>query len=158
MILASPVRMEFTMHFERKPRGKKKLVAGEKPEPVGHVPRVARVLALAHHFDALIEHGLVKDYAEIARLSHLTRARVTQIMYLKYLAPDIQEQLIELPMQHGRDLLSENDVRRIAMEPDWATQRRQWQSLSTARKTRDRSRNMIPTFSHHYQHGEKPSH
>jgi hypothetical protein len=146
------------MHFERKPRGKKKLVAGEKPEPVGHVPRVARVLALAHHFDALIEHDLVKDYAEIARLSHLTRARVTQIMYLKYLAPDLQEQLVDLPMQQGKDPVSENDVRRIALIPEWAMQRRQWQSLSTARKTRDRTRNMIPAFSLHNQHGEKPSH
>ena len=130
MTTDSPVRLEFTMHFERKPRGKKKLVTGEKPEPVGHVPRVARVLALAHHFDALIEHDLVKDYAEIARLSHMTRARVTQIMYLKYLAPDLQEQLVDLPMQHGKDQLSENDVRRIALIPEWAMQRREWQQLS----------------------------
>ena len=88
MVSESPLRLEFTMHFERKPHGKKKLVAGETPVFVGHVPRVARVLALAHHFDHLIAQGAVKDYAEIARLSHMTRARVTQIMYLKYLAPD----------------------------------------------------------------------
>ena len=130
MVSESPLRLEFTMHFERKPHGKKKLVAGETPVFVGHVPRVARVLALAHHFDHLIAQGAVKDYAEIARLSHMTRARVTQIMYLKYLAPDIQEQLVELPMQHGKDLVSEKDLRRIAMISDWTLQRRQWQQLS----------------------------
>jgi len=135
MISESPLRLEFTMHFERKPHGKKKLVAGETPVFVGHVPRVARVLALAHHFDHLIAQGAVKDYAEIARLSHMTRARVTQIMYLKYLAPDLQEQLVELPMQHGKDPVSEKDVRRIAMFPDWMTQRQQWRALPMTQAT-----------------------
>jgi hypothetical protein len=106
-----------------------------KPEPVGHVPRVARVLALAHHFDSLIEQCLVKDYAEIAQSAHMTRARVTQIMYLKFLAPDLQEQLVELPMQQGKDQLSENDVRQIALIPEWAMQRRQWQQLREANRT-----------------------
>jgi len=130
MASESPLRVEFTMHFERTQHGKKKLVTGEKPVYVGHVPRVARVLALAHHFDELIEQGIVKDYAEIARLAHMTRARVSQIMYLKYLSPDIQEQLVDLPIQHGKDPVSEKDLRRIAMIPDWATQRRQWRQLS----------------------------
>ena len=131
MTAESPLRMEFTMHIERKARGKKKLVTGEKPVFVGHVPRVARVLALAHHFDYLIEQGVVKDYAEIARLAQMTRARVTQIMYLKYLAPDLQEQLVGLPMQHGKDPVSEKELRRIAMIPDWAVQRQKWQRLSS---------------------------
>jgi len=67
--------------------------------------------------------GTVKDYTKIARLSQMTRARVTQIMYLKYLAPDLQEQLVELPMQHGKDPMSEKELRRIAMIPDWTKQR-----------------------------------
>lgn len=129
MTSESPLRLEFTMHFERKTHGKKKLITGEAQARVGHVPRVARVLALAHHFDHLIEQGIVKDYAEIARLSQMTRARVTQIMYLKYLAPDLQEQLVELPMQHGKDTVSEKELRRIAMIPDWPTQRQQWQQI-----------------------------
>jgi len=83
MTSESPLRLEFTMHIERKQRGKKKLVTGETPVFIGHIPRVARVLALAHHFDYLIEQGIVKDYAEIARLSQMTRARVTQIMYFE---------------------------------------------------------------------------
>lgn len=131
MTQETPLRLEFTMHIEQKQRGKKKLVTGEKPVCVGHVPRVARVLALAHHFDTLIEQGMVKDYAEIARLAQMTRARVTQIMYLKYLAPDIQERIALLPQSHGKDPISEKELRRIAMIPDWVMQRRQWQGLPT---------------------------
>jgi len=122
MTSESPLRLEFTMHFERKPHGKKKLVTGETPARVGHVPRVARVLALAHHFDYLIEQGIIKDYAEIARLVHMTRARVTQIMYLKYLSPHLQEQITLLPQSHGKDLITEKQLRRIAMIPEWDQQ------------------------------------
>lgn len=129
MISESPLRLEFTMHFERKPHGKKKLVAGETPIVVGHVPRVARVLALAHHFDHLIAQGAVKDYAEIARFSHMTRARVTQIMYLKYLAPDIQEAIAEQSRIYGRDLVSEKDLRKIAQITLWHAQRDRWKAL-----------------------------
>lgn len=129
MISESPLRLEFTMHFERKPRGRKKLVTGEVPIRLGHVPRVARVLALAHHFDHLIVQGAVKDYAEIARLSQMTRARVTQIMYLKYLSPDIQEEIAWLPYSHGKDELQEKELRRIAMMPDWEVQQISFKQL-----------------------------
>jgi hypothetical protein len=122
MTSETPLRLEFTMHFERKPHGKKKLVTGETPIFVGHVPRVARLLALAHHFDHLIEQGVVQDYAEIARLAQLSRARVAQIMALKFLAPDIQERIALLPQSHGKDLVSEKQLRRIAMMPEWGRQ------------------------------------
>jgi hypothetical protein len=77
-----------------------------------------------HHFDALIEQGAVKDYAEIARLAQMTRARVTQIMYLKYLAPEIQEQIALLPQSHGQDPITEKQLRRIEMIADWQQQQK----------------------------------
>lgn len=124
MTAESPLRIEFTMHFERKQRGKKKMVTGEAPVSVGHIPRVARVLALAHHFDYLIEQGVVKDYAEIARLAQMTRARVTQIGYLRFLAPDIQETIATIPRIFEHDPISEKALRKIAQIPDWDEQRR----------------------------------
>ena len=119
----TPLRMEYTVHFATQAKGRKTLQQGEKPQPVGHVPRVTRVLALAHHFDALIEQGAVKDYAEIARLAQMSRARVAQILTLKFLAPDIQERITLLPQSHGKDSISEKQLRRIAMIPDWHQQR-----------------------------------
>ena len=62
------------------------------------------------------------DYAEIARLAQLSRARVAQIMALKFLAPDIQERIALLPQSHGRDPITEKRLRRIAMIPEWDQQ------------------------------------
>jgi hypothetical protein len=53
-----------------------------------------RLMALAIHFDRLIRDGKVKDYAEVARLGGVTRARVTQVMNLLSLAPAVQEALL----------------------------------------------------------------
>jgi len=117
-----PLRVEYTVHFATQAKGRKTIQQGEKPPRVGRVPRVARVLALAHHFDHLIEQGMVKDYAEIARLSQLSRARVAQIMTLKFLAPDIQERIALLSQSHGKDVISEKQLRRIAMIPEWDRQ------------------------------------
>ncbi len=66
----------------------------------------------------------MKDYAEIARLAQMTRARVTQIMYLKYLAPEIQEQIALLPQSHGQDPITEKQLRRIEMIADWQQQQK----------------------------------
>lgn len=118
----TPLRVEYTVHFTTQAKGRKTLQQGEKPQPLGHVPRVARVLALAHHFDELIEQGVVKDYAEIAQLAQMTRARVTQIMYLKYLAPAIQERIAQLDITTEKDPISEKQLRRIARIPDWHLQ------------------------------------
>ena len=60
-------------------------------------PAFRGLMALAIRFDELIAKGDIKNYAELARLGHITRARVTQIMNLLHLAPDIQEQVLFLP-------------------------------------------------------------
>jgi hypothetical protein len=97
---------------------------------VGRVPRVARLLALAHRFEGLIRAGAVADYAEIARLGYVTRARITQVMNLLLLAPAIQEQVLFLPLtQHGRDPVYMEDLLKIALVPDWRKQRRLWNAV-----------------------------
>jgi hypothetical protein len=52
------------------------------------LPRIARLVALAIRFDQLLRSGTVEDYAELAHLGRVSRARVTQIMNLLNLAPD----------------------------------------------------------------------
>jgi hypothetical protein len=90
-------------------------------------------MALAIRFEGLLARGEVKDYAELARLGHVTRARVTQIMNLLQLAPDIQEQILFLPeVEEGRDPVKEWQVRPIAAEADWGRQSGMWRDLSHA--------------------------
>ena len=86
------------VHFGTGRRSRKELKTGEKPvPPAARIPRVAKLMALAIRFDQLIRDGVVADQAEVARLGHVSRARVTQIMNLLNLAPDIQEELLFLP-------------------------------------------------------------
>ena len=74
--------------------------------------------------------GVVTDYAELARLGHVTRARMSQIMSLLQLAPDIQEAILFLPLvTSGRDPITERDLRPIVAEVDWREQRRMWDTL-----------------------------
>jgi hypothetical protein len=113
-------------HVRQGARGRRELEQGEA-RTAGGVPRVSRLMALAVRFDGLIHDGVVTDQAELARLGHVTRARLTQIMNLLTLAPDIQEEVLFLPpTEKGRDAISERDCRPIAAEWDWREQRRMW--------------------------------
>ena len=120
------------VHFGRVRKGRKVIHEGPQPEeepmPAGRIPRISRLMALAIHFDHLITKGEITDQAEIARLGHVSRARVTQIMNLLQLAPDIQEEILFLPpTQGGRDPIREIMLRPIATILDWRKQRRMWQ-------------------------------
>jgi len=111
--------------------GRERAVAssGDAQQPVspGRVPRVARLMALAIRFDALVREGAVSTQAELAAVGHVTRARVTQIMNLLHLAPDLQEAVLHLPpVRAGRDPITEHDLRPIAAEVHWEAQRRLW--------------------------------
>jgi len=101
-----------------------------KPEPQGRVPRIARLLALAHHIQELLDTGQVKDLAEVARFGHVTRARVTQIMNLLMLAPYIKEQILHFPrVTGGHDPIHLRQLQTITLVPDWRKQRLMWKAL-----------------------------
>ena len=100
----------------------------------GNIPRISRLTALAIRFEGLVRRGDVRDYADLARLGCVTRARITQIMNLLHLAPDIQEALLFLPRTlRGRDPVCEKDVRPIAAVPHWHQQRKMWATLAEER-------------------------
>jgi len=87
-------------------------------------------MALAIHMQGLVQNGEVKDYAELAGLAHVTRARITQIMNLTLLAPDIQEAILFLPLTDGRrSPIREQMVRPITAVLSWSKQRRLWREL-----------------------------
>ncbi|MFW6106578.1 MAG: hypothetical protein ACOC8H_00285 [bacterium] len=125
------------IHFSMANKGKREIKPGPQPvrdRPDGRVPRVSRLMALAIKFDHLLETGAVRDQAELAELGHVTRARVTQIMNLLHLAPDIQEEILFLPrVTHGRDPITERHVRPIAAEVHWRRQKRLWQETARRR-------------------------
>ena len=100
---------------------------------LGRVPRVARLMALALRLDELVRTGQVASYSELASLGQVTRARISQILNLVYLAPDIQEALLFLPpTQRGRDPILLADLMPIAALLDWRKQRRLWRQLLPA--------------------------
>lgn len=121
-----------TVHFSWEFKGRKRMLAGnapENPEP-GHIPRVSKLMALAIRFEERLEKGEVRDMAHLAMLGHVTRARVTQIMNLRLLAPDIQEALLSLPRTtKGRDPIQYRHILPLTQEPEWSNQRRMWQEI-----------------------------
>ena len=89
-------------------------------------------MALAMRFDELIRSGEVTDYAELARLGHVSRARLSQIASLLGLAPDIQEEILFLPRTlKGRDPIQLRHLLPITVIPDWRKQRSRWKSLTS---------------------------
>lgn len=96
----------------------------------GRLPRVTQVLALAIQFQDMIERGEARHYADLARLGCLTRERMSQIMELIWLAPDIQKEILEFPSTHtSRFLISETAVRQIAGRLRWAEQKDLWANM-----------------------------
>ena len=98
--------------------------------PAGRVPRVARLMALALRLDELVRTGQVASYSALASLGQVTRARISQIVSLLHLAPDIQEAILFLPPTlRGRDAIILADLMPIAACMDWRKQRRLWRRL-----------------------------
>ena len=92
------------------------------------VPRVASLLALAHKFQKMLDSGEVESMAELARLGRVSRARITQIMDLMMLAPEIQEAVLVGDLTVGmRELLT------IGRAVEWTVQRMRLQQNSPAR-------------------------
>ncbi len=127
------IKVKRKVCFARRAHGRRvmKTAPAATPEPLaGRVPRISRLMALAIHFDRLIREGKITDQSELARLAHVTQPRMTQIMNLNLLAPDIQEQLLSLPVvTRGRDLIHERMLRPITNMPNWQVQRRAWNAL-----------------------------
>jgi hypothetical protein len=138
----TPITIDCDVHFERRGHGaRKELAAGPAPAPPPpRIPRLARLMALALRYEAMVRTGQAQDFAELARLGHVTRARMSQLVSLVNLAPDIVEDLLFQPaVTSGRDPLILRDVLPIAAVTDWAKQRRMWRALSVRAESRTTS-------------------
>jgi hypothetical protein len=135
--MTAPITIECACRFERRGRkGRLKASCQVLAAPIasGRVPRLARLMALALRFEEMLRSGQVGHLAELARLGHVSRARITQIMNLRLLATDIQEQILFLPRtERGRDPIRLGLVQPICLEADWQKQRRRWAKLLRSR-------------------------
>jgi hypothetical protein len=115
------MKINFTVPFRRVAAARTLPITPsiESPKPA---PRIARLLALAHKLDAMVRSGDIRDYAQLARLGHISPARLTQIMVLLHLAPAIQEYVLFLSTADAR-FVTELGLRKIAREPRWDRQR-----------------------------------
>lgn len=100
------------------------------PHPVVRRPaKVARILALAHHIQRAIDSGAVADRAAVARKLGLTRARVTQLLDLLLLAPEIQDSVLHAEAVDGAEPFTERTLRPIALAVSWTEQRETWKGI-----------------------------
>jgi hypothetical protein len=90
-------------------------------------PRAARLLALAHYIEERIRAGEIEDLAAVARATGLTRARITQVMNLGLLAPEVQTAVA------SRVPITERELRALAAEPDWQAQVARWRRIPDRR-------------------------
>ena len=98
--------------------------------PEGRLHRVSRLMALAIKLESLLRKQTLRDYTDVAVLGGVSKARVTQIMNLLNLAPDIQEQLLFLPPTTlPRDKICERNLRTVAKLVDWREQRTVFSAL-----------------------------
>jgi len=121
-VTASPVSVEITLPRIRQSARPK--AAQHKAGPLPRLPRVARLIALAIKYQGMVSRGELLDYADIARLGYITRARVTQVMNPLHLAPDIQECLLFLEESAETAGITERDLRQIAAVVYWREQRK----------------------------------
>ena len=131
--MSKPVSVDFQFSIKQRGRGaKKRIVEGasqldESKPALERIPRISRYMALAIHFEDLIRQGVVTDYADLARLGHVTRARVTQIMNLRLLAPEIQEELLFLdPQKRANESIQLKSIQSLIANYSWKNQRDEW--------------------------------
>jgi hypothetical protein len=148
-----PVLVEFQVQFAGGPKSRRQAQA--EPDPasptdqqhlsvsaatsrpqhaqgisLSRVPKITQLLVLGHHFEKLVREGLVKDYAEIARLMGLSRARVTQTVNLTLLAPDIQEVILTSLQVNGNHPATERCLRRLSARSNWLSQKNGWSAFN----------------------------
>ena len=93
------VAVRYKVEFTRGHKGQKRLRTPTPPperrpiDPVT-VPQITRMLVLGYHFERLVREGKVKNYSEIAKLTGLSRARVTQLVDLTLLPPGMQNEIL----------------------------------------------------------------
>lgn len=130
------IKVKQKVEIVRGHAGRKQIADASRSKPsapAGRIPRVSKLMALAIRFDSLLHSGVVSDQSELARLALVTQPRMTQIMNLLHLAPDIQEQILFLPtVMSGNDPIHEKMLRPVVAEMSWRRQRQMWSCVQSS--------------------------
>jgi hypothetical protein len=122
-----------TFDVERRAAGEVTFVTPKPPKIAGRVPRVSRLVALAHRLAERLQAGEDGAMTGLAAELGISRARLTQIMDLLLLAPDIQEELLFLPRTvEGHDPVTLRTMRYVCATPIWEDQRTRWREIKEA--------------------------
>lgn len=104
-----------------------------KPPKEPKTPRVVELLRKALEWQALLASGEASNQAAIARREGITRARVTHVMGLLRLAPEIQQHVLSLPDMVRRPAITERALRPIAQMETLRAQLEAFEQLSRSR-------------------------
>lgn len=124
------------LELGRAAKGKRtvRLVHGSTPPPPPpkpRIPRISKLVALALVFDRMLREGKVHDLSKLARLARVSQPRMTQILSLSLLAPDLIETLLHLPpTEQGMEKVHERLLRPVVTEASWASQRSKYFQLT----------------------------
>lgn len=102
-------------------KGKRKSDRKEE-QPVGRVPRISKLMALAIRYDQMLNDGVVQSQTELAELLHVSQPRMTQILNLLHLAPEIQEKILMLEEVKSGQAITEHHLREITSSSSWNEQ------------------------------------
>jgi predicted XRE-type DNA-binding protein len=115
----SGIKIKYRVKFN-KIRRQKTIHIDEASTPVSkEASRVARVLALAHYVERLIDQGSFKNHSHTAKLLGISNSRMSQVANLTLLAPSIQEKIL-----FGKGDIKERSLRMILRDLDWKKQSR----------------------------------
>ncbi len=112
--------MQIEWKADLKPIQRRRITATITRRAADCVPRVVKLLVLAHQIEQAINDGRARDYAEVARQLGITRARLTQITRLTLLSPKIQEIILTQPERIRH--LTERQLRPMTDICDWHEQ------------------------------------
>lgn len=88
-------------------------------------PLLRQNLVLAYQIQELFEKERAKNLGQVGQWLHMTHARISQIMNLLFLAPDIQEEIL-FSYEGKVSELTEHKIRKIPMEVNWTKQIEMW--------------------------------
>ena len=127
------LKRKFTFKSEVKKRREVALACLDtNSDLTGRIPRIAKLVALASRMQSMLDSGQVESYQQLAELGRISQPRMTQIMGLLLLAPDIQEELLNLPeIIQGKAAIHEKLLRPLTMQIDWCVQRKMWNRIKS---------------------------
>ena len=134
------LRDEFNCRIFLGPSGKHRLLFGnalweacrKEHEKAPQPPRIQRIFQQAYNLKSRLDSTPGLSQSSLARELGINRVRVTQILNLLRLAPEIQRQILALPPSTTRGPITEYSLRRLVCDPNHENQLREFEQLLAA--------------------------